>query len=61
MYECPECGQKFGVRFNLTRHRKTHEEKLFKCEKCGERFTLKQGLDRHAKQHAYPKIPVYRA
>lgn len=61
LHKCPECGQKFGVMPNLTRHRKTHSEKMFRCEKRGERFTLIQGLDRHSKQHAYPNIPVYRA
>lgn len=61
LHECPECGQKFGVMSNLTRHRKIHEDKQFKCEKCGDKFTLKQNLDRHAKIHAYPKVPLYRA
>ena len=59
-HECPECGLKFGVKSNLTRHRKIHEERGYKCEQCGSRFTLKQHLDRHAKLHFYPTIPLHR-
>ena len=59
MYGCPECGAKFSVKSNLTRHRKIHEEKQFECGKCGEKFTLQQHLDLHSKQHSYPKIPQY--
>lgn len=60
LHECSECGLKFGLLSNLTRHKKgVHPPKQFMC-KCGKEFSLKQGLDRHSKCHAYPKIPLFK-
>ena len=60
LHECPECGQKFGFKSSMTRHRKTHEPRSFKCPQCYRCFTLKHQLDRHKKIHFYPQIPLYR-
>ena len=49
MHECLECGRRFGVKSNMTRHYKdVHgEEKPFKCPKCGVQFAQKTALSRH--------------
>ena len=60
-YECNKCHREFYVKSNLTKHFKTHEEKLLQCPGCSKKFTLKQNLNRHSKQHFYPAIPSFKS
>ncbi|XP_021698044.1 zinc finger protein 708 [Aedes aegypti] len=47
-YVCSECGSRFTVQANLSRHRKTHNAvKQFACEFCARTFNQKVALDNH--------------
>ncbi|XP_062537377.1 zinc finger protein 708-like [Armigeres subalbatus] len=47
-YVCSDCGSRFTVRANLSRHRKTHNAvKQFACEFCARTFNQKVAMDNH--------------
>ena len=48
-YKCRQCGECFGRRENLVRHRKTHKDdiKRLQCKKCEKCFTTKAHCQRH--------------
>jgi predicted RNA-binding Zn-ribbon protein involved in translation (DUF1610 family) len=60
-YECPECGKRFGVKSNMTRHYKMvhEEEKNYKCDKCGIQFAMNSTLSMHIKT-VHQKIRAFK-
>ncbi|EAT34861.1 AAEL012938-PA [Aedes aegypti] len=59
-YVCSECGSRFTVQANLSRHRKTHNAvKQFACEFCARTFNQKVALDNH-RRCAHTDTPTTR-
>ena len=57
-FECSDCGKKFGIKANMTRHMRTQHStsaRLFTCDVCGYSTTLKSHLTPHARQHTGEK------
>lgn len=47
-FECDLCGQKFGLKADLGRHRyRIHESRAFSCDKCGKSFAEQAQLELH--------------
>lgn len=47
-FECDLCGQKFGLKADLGRHRyRIHESRAFSCDRCGKSFAEQSQLELH--------------
>ena len=60
IHECPECGERFNVKGNMTKHFKSvHlQEKPYKCDKCGLCFGNSSVLQRHI-ETVHEKIKAF--
>ncbi|XP_078512937.1 PR domain zinc finger protein 15 isoform X6 [Lissotriton helveticus] len=47
MYMCNLCSKVFQNSSNLSRHIRSHGDKLYKCEECGKLFSRKESLKQH--------------
>ncbi|XP_061469609.1 gastrula zinc finger protein XlCGF49.1-like, partial [Rhineura floridana] len=55
-FKCMECGKRFSVSTNLTRHHRTHTgDKPFKCRECGKCFNQNGQLTSHERTHTGEK------
>lgn len=51
-FSCSQCGERFGRRFNLRRHMRTHTgERPFTCSFCARGFKQRKNLVKHARVH----------
>ena len=50
-FACDFCGQRFGRKYHLKRHRAVHTEDGFPCDKCSRIFKREDGLKLHMKAH----------
>ncbi|KAJ7400605.1 PR/SET domain 15 [Pitangus sulphuratus] len=47
VYQCSICSKIFQNSSNLSRHIRSHGDKLFKCEECSKLFSRKESLKQH--------------
>uniref|UniRef100_A0ABI7ZBY1 PR/SET domain 15 n=1 Tax=Felis catus TaxID=9685 RepID=A0ABI7ZBY1_FELCA len=47
VYQCSVCSKIFQNSSNLSRHVRSHGDKLFKCEECAKLFSRKESLKQH--------------
>ncbi|KAF6385371.1 PR/SET domain 15 [Rhinolophus ferrumequinum] len=47
VYQCSTCSKVFQNSSNLSRHVRSHGDKLFKCEECAKLFSRKESLKQH--------------
>ncbi|XP_049730879.1 PR domain zinc finger protein 15 isoform X3 [Loxodonta africana] len=47
VYQCNTCSKVFQNSSNLSRHVRSHGDKLFKCEECAKLFSRKESLKQH--------------
>ena len=50
-YECDVCKEKFELKYDLLRHKKTHTKNQFACKKCGSTFDTFKKLKVHKARH----------
>ena len=50
-YECDICKEKFELKYDLLRHKKTHTKNQFACKKCGSTFDTFKKLKVHRSRH----------
>lgn len=56
---CTVCGKSFAIRYYLTRHMMSHEEKRFQCPYCSVRVSYKWNLKAHVNKIHRDKPPLY--
>lgn len=47
VHQCSICSKVFQNSSNLSRHVRSHGDKLFKCEECAKLFSRKESLKQH--------------
>ncbi|KAF6805214.1 metalloregulatory protein [Colletotrichum sojae] len=53
--ECKICGKHFSESTNLTKHRRTHDNRRHECQTCGHKFCRLDQLRRHERtKHSTP-------
>lgn len=58
-YQCTVCGKSFPIRYYLTRHMMSHEEKRFQCPYCPTRVCYKWNLKAHVAKVHRDRPPLY--
>nr|XP_033788501.1 oocyte zinc finger protein XlCOF6-like isoform X2 [Geotrypetes seraphini] len=54
---CSECGRRFRLKKNLTRHQKLHNvERLFPCSQCDKSYFHERDRRRHVKLHTADRL-----
>ncbi|KAG8518588.1 PR domain zinc finger protein 15 [Galemys pyrenaicus] len=58
VYQCSVCSKVFQNSSNLSRHVRSHGDKLFKCEECAKLFSRKESLKQHVSyKHSRNEAP----
>lgn len=52
MYKCDDCHKEYKQKYNLSKHRLSHQNAKNDCKECGASFSSELALRRHMSTHS---------